>query len=63
MISRGKPSDRGFDEWWGFPRSSDESLRSVQPGWSTDVAPLQLIYEGRKGSPSTKVADYTFDVV
>lgn len=55
------PSDRGFDEWWGFPHSSDESLRDVQPGWSADVAPLQPIYEGRKGSPSVKVADYTFE--
>jgi arylsulfatase len=56
------PSDRGFDEWWGFPHSTDESLRDVQPGWSADVAPLQPIYEGRKGSPSVKVADYTYEI-
>ena len=56
------PSDRGFDEWWGFPHSSDESLREVQPGWSADVAPLQPLYSGRKGSPSEKVGDYTFEL-
>lgn len=56
------PSDRGFDEWWGFPHSSDESLRNVQPGWSPDVAPLQSIYEGRSGSASVKVGDYTYEM-
>jgi len=56
------PTDRGFDEWWGFPHSSDESLRNVQPGYSPDVAPLQPIYEGKKGKPSKKVAEYTYQI-
>jgi arylsulfatase len=54
------PTDQGFDEWWGFAHSSDAALKDVQPGWSADVVPLDPIYEGRQGSPSTKVADYTF---
>jgi arylsulfatase len=56
------PTDQGFDEWWGFPHSSDESLRNVQPGYSPLVAELQPIYEGRKGKPSTKTAAYTFEL-
>ncbi len=53
------PTDQGFDEWWGFAHSSDAALKEIQPGWSADVVPLDAIYEGAKGSLSTKVADYT----
>jgi arylsulfatase len=53
------PTDQGFDEWWGFAHSSDAALKEIQPGWSADLVPLDGIYEGRQGSPSVKVADYT----
>ena len=53
------PTDQGFDEWWGFAHSSDAALKEVQPGWSADVSPLDPIYEGKRGTPSAKVADYT----
>ena len=52
------PNDQGFDEWWGFPRSSAETLRELQPGWSADIAPHQPLLEGRGGQPSEAVGIY-----
>jgi len=52
------PNDQGFDEWWGFPKSSGDALRELQPGWSEAIAPLQPLLEGRAGEPSRKVGVY-----
>jgi arylsulfatase len=52
------PNDQGFDEWWGFPKSSGETLRELQPGWSFEVSPNQPLLEGRVGQPSKKVGVY-----
>jgi arylsulfatase A-like enzyme len=52
------PTDQGFDEWYGIPRTTDESLWSVSPGYSAGIVPLEKIMEGRKGEPSRPVADY-----
>jgi len=52
------PNDQGFDQWWGFPKSSGDTLRQLQPGWSADIAPNQPLLEGRAGEPSRKVGVY-----
>lgn len=52
------PNDRGFDEWYGIPRTTDEALWSASPGWSPDIVPLGKIMEGRKGGKSVAVKDY-----
>ncbi|MGI9288876.1 MAG: arylsulfatase [Pseudomonadales bacterium] len=52
------PNDQGFDEWWGFPKSSGETLRELQPGWTREVSPNQPLLEGRAGEPSKKVGVY-----
>ncbi len=52
------PNDQGFDEWWGFPRSSGETLRQLQPGWSDQVAPNQPLLEGKAGGESRAVGVY-----
>lgn len=55
------PTDRGFDEWYGIPRTTDETF------WATDSAakaagvPLEHIMEGRKGEKSREVAVYDLD--
>lgn len=50
------PTDQGFDEWWGCPRTMDETIWF----WSADYDPAvvrpQPIYEGRRGEPSREVA-------
>lgn len=56
------PNDQGFDEWWGFPKSSGETLRAIQPGWSPEIAPFQPLLEGRAGETSRQVGVYDLDM-
>jgi arylsulfatase len=52
------PNDQGFDEWYGIPRTTDESMWSSSPGWSPEIAPLEKIMEGKKGTKSVALRDY-----
>jgi hypothetical protein len=36
---RGGTTKQGFDEWYGFPHSSAETLNNIQPGYSADIPP------------------------
>ncbi len=59
------PTDQGFDEWYGIPNSTDESLwpdqaqfnAVVEEGLSPFVVP-EYIYEGRKGLAPKKIKVY-----
>jgi hypothetical protein len=50
--------DLGFDEWYGIPRTTDESRWSSSPGWSPDVAPQEEIMEGKEGAKSVALKNY-----
>jgi arylsulfatase len=52
------PSDQGFDEWFGIPRTTDEALWPAAVGYSPDVAPPEKIMEGRKGEKSRELRVY-----
>lgn len=52
------PNDQGFDEWFGIPRTTDESLWSTSVGYSPDIVPPERIMEGREGEPSKALRDY-----
>jgi len=52
------PSDRGFDEWYGIPRTTDESQFTSTVGYDPSVVDLPYIMEGRSGSPSKNVKVY-----
>jgi len=59
------PTDQGFDEWYGIPNSTDESLWPDQPQFNDVVkeklspyAVPEYIYDGRKGSNPKKVKVY-----
>jgi arylsulfatase len=52
------PSDQGFDEWYGIPRTTDEALWPSAPGWSEKIMPSEQIMEGRKGQKSRNVRVY-----
>jgi arylsulfatase A-like enzyme len=67
------PTNQGFDEWYGIPRSYDEGLwpslnqtNSMWPsvgnkqGWNANVNHAEPIYEARKGEKAKVVA--TLDV-
>ena len=59
------PTDQGFDEWYGIPNSTDESLwpdqsqfnAVVEEGLSPYAVP-EYVYEGRKGAKPRKVKIY-----
>jgi len=59
------PTDQGFDEWYGIPNSTDESLwpdqaqfnAVVKEGLSPYAVP-EYIYNGKKGSVPNKVKIY-----
>ncbi|ETN39146.1 uncharacterized protein HMPREF1541_05369 [Cyphellophora europaea CBS 101466] len=52
------PSDRGFDEWYGIPRTTDETQFTSAPGFDPDVADIPYIMRGKAGSPSEDVCVY-----
>jgi len=52
------PNDQGFDEWYGIPRTTDESMWPKSPGWSESIMPPEPIFEGRKGERSHVVRVY-----
>ncbi|AUZ19983.1 arylsulfatase [Achromobacter xylosoxidans] len=55
------PSDRGFDEWYGIPRTTDESQFTSSIGFDPSVADIPHIMQGRAGSPSENVKVYDLD--
>jgi arylsulfatase len=68
------PTNRGFDEWYGIPRSYDEALwpslnetKSMWPsvgdkqGWNAKVVPPEPIYDARKGEKPRVVATLDLD--
>jgi len=52
------PNDQGFDEWWGIPRTTDETIWTDDPGWDPSIVPPEYIMKGRKGGPSVPVREY-----
>jgi len=52
------PTDQGFDEWYGVPNSTDESVYSALEGFSESGVPETYVMDGRKGSPPTRVRPY-----
>ena len=55
------PNDQGFDEWFGSPRTTNESQWSSQVGWSAETAPVEQILEGRKGEPSRNIVAHDIE--
>ncbi|MGE0797589.1 MAG: arylsulfatase [Lautropia sp.] len=55
------PSDRGFDEWYGIPRTTDESQFTASVGYDPRVAELPHIMEGRAGERSRNVEPFDLE--
>ena len=56
------PTDRGFDEWYGIPRTTNESMFTSTPGYDPSVSPLPYVMEGRRGEPAREVALYDLEM-
>ena len=55
------PTDQGFDEWWGFPFSTNVATYVDRVGFDPDVARVPRLLEGRKGEPVREVEPYTVE--
>lgn len=55
------PSDRGFDEWYGIPRTTDETQFTSSLGFSADVAEVPYIMKGKAGCRSENVCVYDLE--
>ncbi|MDQ8034312.1 MAG: arylsulfatase, partial [Bordetella sp.] len=55
------PSDRGFDEWYGIPRTTDESQFTSTVGFDPSVVELPYIMQGRRGERSRQVKVYDLE--
>ena len=56
------PKDRGFDEWYGIPRTSNESMFTSTPGFDSTVVDLPYVMEGRKGEPARNLELYDLEM-
>ena len=61
--SKGRwPTDHGFDEWIGIPRSYDEALWPSDPWYDPKRDPVTYVLESTKGKEPKKVKQLTVDV-
>jgi arylsulfatase A-like enzyme len=52
------PNDRGFDEWYGIPRTTNESMFTASPGFDATVVDVPQVMEGFAGATAKPVAPY-----
>jgi arylsulfatase A-like enzyme len=55
------PNDRGFDEWYGIPRTTNESMFTSSPGFDPAVVPLPYVMEGVKGKSAKNLHVYDLE--
>ncbi len=55
------PTDQGFDEWYGVPNSTDESVYASMPGFKESKLPETYVMESTKGNVPTKIRPYRLD--
>jgi arylsulfatase len=55
------PTDQGFDEWYGVPNSTDESVYSSVPGFAESGVPETYVMDARRGESPTRVRPYNLE--
>jgi arylsulfatase A-like enzyme len=55
------PNDRGFDEWYGIPRTTNETMFTSAPGFDPSVVDIPQVMEGFAGSATNNVAPYDLE--
>ncbi len=55
------PTDQGFDEWYGVPNSTDESVYSSLQNFAESGVAETFVLESTKGSPAKRVRPYRLD--
>ncbi len=55
------PNDQGFDEWYGIPRTTDESFWASSTQAKAEGVHLTRVMEGKKGEKSRELDIYDFE--
>ena len=55
------PHQRGFDEWYGIPRTTNETMFTSSPGFDSSVVDLPYVMAGFAGEPAQNVAVYDLE--
>jgi arylsulfatase len=56
------PKDRGFDHWYGIPRTTNESMFTEQVGFDPEVVDIPHVMEGWAGQPVQKREPYDLEM-
>jgi arylsulfatase A-like enzyme len=56
------PKDRGFDQWYGIPRTTNESMFTSTPGFDPSVVEIPHVMEGRSGEAARNVEVYDLEM-
>ncbi len=56
------PKDRGFDHWYGIPRTTNESMFTEQVGFDPEVVDIPHVMEGWAGQPAQKREPYDLEM-
>ncbi len=56
------PHERGFDEWYGIPRTTNESMFTDSIGFDPQVVEVPHVLEGLKGQPARICEPYDLDM-
>jgi arylsulfatase A-like enzyme len=52
------PHQRGFDEWYGIPRTTNETMFTASPGFDPSVVKVPAVMEGVSGLAAREIASY-----
>ncbi len=52
------PHQRGFDEWYGIPRTTNETMFTSAPGFDPSVVDLPYVMQGFAGKPAENLVVY-----
>jgi arylsulfatase len=55
------PTDQGFDEWYGIPNTTDESVYSSLPGFAESGLAQTFVLDAKKGEAPRKAQPYDLD--
>jgi arylsulfatase A-like enzyme len=56
------PNDRGFDDWYGIPRTTNESLFTESIGFDPTVVDVPYVMQGRRGQTAEKSEPYDLEM-
>jgi arylsulfatase len=55
------PTDEGFDEWYGIPNTTDESVYTSLPGFAESGLSQTFVMDGKRGEAPKEERPYDLD--